>query len=317
MEWPSAAACTTPKSVASARGTGIAETVTPAPQGQVLVDHLHWVHAVDVIGSADHDEVRPVFIEQAQRLVDRVCRAGLPAWSQPLLRRHRGHVIAERAAQPPGGRQMPVQAVALVLGEHADPADPAVDQVGQREIHQPVQAAERNGRLGPLRGQRREPPPRRARQDDAKNPLASHPRTPCRARSRLMNDARRTAVRPSSASAASYWGPNAPTHTGERERSSMRVPSSGKLNLSGSGRVGFGVAAALTPSSPASSSGTAGRIVVRAGSMVASFTLRCVFFDSRSLDYRHPVGHIHAHCAAPSAGSRRRRWAPTASALER
>ena len=32
MEWPSAAACTTPKSVASARGIGIAATVTPAPR---------------------------------------------------------------------------------------------------------------------------------------------------------------------------------------------------------------------------------------------------------------------------------------------
>ena len=32
MQWPPAAVCTTPKSVASARGTGIAATVTPAPQ---------------------------------------------------------------------------------------------------------------------------------------------------------------------------------------------------------------------------------------------------------------------------------------------
>jgi len=169
----------------------------PRSPGQVLVDHLHGVHAVDVIGSADHDEVRPVFVEQAQRLVDRVCRSGLPAWSHPLLGRHRDHVIAGRATAPPGGRQMPVQAVALVLGEHADLADPAVDQVGQREIDQAVHAAEWNGRLGPLRGQRRQPPPGRARQDNAKNTLASHPRTPCRAPPRLVNDARRTAVRPS------------------------------------------------------------------------------------------------------------------------
>lgn len=105
-----------------------------------------------------------------------------------------------------------------------------------------------------------------------------------------------------------------PTSRGERERANAPRAwlmsaslASGQLasaaQVSGSGRVGFGVAAALTPPSPASSSGTAGGVAVRAGSMAASFTLRCVFFDSRTLDYRHPVGHIHAHCAAPSAGS--------------
>src|ERR1700721_1297125 len=72
-------------------------------------------------------------------------------------------------ATPKCDLNMPVQAVALVLGEHADLPDPAVDQVGQREVDQPVQAAERNRRLGPLRRPRRQPPPRRARQDNAKN----------------------------------------------------------------------------------------------------------------------------------------------------
>ena len=122
-----------------------------------------------------------MLVEQAQRLVDRVGRARLPAWSGPLLGRHRDHLIAERAAQPPGGRQMAVEAVALVLGEHANPPDPAVGQVGQREIDQPVDTSERNCRLGPLCRQRRQPPPGRPRQDNAKNTLAPHPRTPCRA----------------------------------------------------------------------------------------------------------------------------------------
>ena len=34
MRWPSGAACTTPKSVAAVLGTGIAATVTPAPQAR-------------------------------------------------------------------------------------------------------------------------------------------------------------------------------------------------------------------------------------------------------------------------------------------
>ena len=34
MRWPSGAACTTPKSAAAVLGTGIAATVTPAPQAR-------------------------------------------------------------------------------------------------------------------------------------------------------------------------------------------------------------------------------------------------------------------------------------------
>ena len=69
---------------------------------------------------------------------------------------HRRHVVAEQVAHPPRGGDVPVQAVALVLGEHADLPDAAVRQVGQREVDQPVHTAERHGGLGPVRGQRRE-----------------------------------------------------------------------------------------------------------------------------------------------------------------
>ena len=144
-----------------------------APAG-VLADHLGWVHPVHMIGRGDHHQVRLVAIDQVQRLVDRIRRAGLPVRAPPLLRRHRHHVVIQQAAQPPGSGQMPVQAEALVLGQHADPAETRIDQVGQREIHQPVHPAERNGRLGPVRGQRRQAPARPARQHDAQNPVASH-----------------------------------------------------------------------------------------------------------------------------------------------
>ncbi len=52
---------------------------------------------------------------------------------------------------------MHVQAVALVLGQHHDPVVAAVGQVGEREVDEPVVAAERNRRLGALAGQREQP----------------------------------------------------------------------------------------------------------------------------------------------------------------
>jgi hypothetical protein len=45
----------------------------------------------------------------------------------------------------------------LVLGQHAQPVKAGIDQVGQHEIHQPVIAAERHGRLRAVGGQRPQP----------------------------------------------------------------------------------------------------------------------------------------------------------------
>ena len=151
----------------------------PGVPVQVGLDHLVRVHPVHVIGPGHQHQVGPVTLDEGQRLVDGVGRAGLPARAEPLLGRHRRHVVVQQAAQPPGGGDVPVQAVALVLGEHADALYPAVDQVGQGEVHHPVDAAERDGRLGPVRGQRPQPAAGPARQDDAQDPLPGHrPLTP-------------------------------------------------------------------------------------------------------------------------------------------
>jgi hypothetical protein len=146
----------------------------PRAPGQVRLDHLPRVHPVDVVGAKDRQQVRPVGIDEVQRLVDRIGRARLPVRAHPLLRRDRRHVVAQHVAELPGGTDVPVQAVALVLGQHVDAPQPAVRQVGQREINQPVQAADGNGRLGPVRGQRREPPPLPARENNAQDPLFTH-----------------------------------------------------------------------------------------------------------------------------------------------
>ena len=141
----------------------------PGPALDVLGDHLARVHPVHVVGAEHRDVVGPLVVDQVQALEDRVRAAGVPAPAEPLLGRHRGDVLPEHAGQPPGGGDVPVQRVRLVLGEHADPVQPGVDQVGQHEVDQPVVAAERHGRLGPVGGERPQPLALAAGQHDAEH----------------------------------------------------------------------------------------------------------------------------------------------------
>jgi hypothetical protein len=145
---------------------------------QVGLDQLVRVHPVHVVSPGHQYEVGLVALDQGQRLVDRIGRAGLPARAEPLLRRDRRHVVVQQATEPPGGGDMPVEAMALVLGQYADVLYSPVDQVGQGEIHDPVDTAERDGRLGPVRGQRSQPVPGSARQDDPQDLLPSHRASP-------------------------------------------------------------------------------------------------------------------------------------------
>ena len=120
--------------VASARGTRMPATVTAGPGLDVLLDHLPRVHPVDVVGAEHDDVVGLLVVDQVERLEDRVGAAGVPARAEPLLGRHRGDVVAEEGRHPPGLRDVPVQRVRLVLGQHADPQVAGVDQVGQHEV---------------------------------------------------------------------------------------------------------------------------------------------------------------------------------------
>jgi hypothetical protein len=141
----------------------------------MLVDHLRRVHPVDVVGAEDDDDVRPRVVDQVETLEDRVRAAGVPAGAEALLRGHRGDVVPEHLREPPGRGDVPVEAVALVLGEHRDLPDVGVHQVGQDEVDEPVVAAEGHGRFGPVLSQGGQPLALTAGQDDAENPrTATH-----------------------------------------------------------------------------------------------------------------------------------------------
>ena len=75
---------------------------------------------------------------------------------------------------------MAVERVGLVLRQHDDPQVAAVDDVGEREVDQPVDPRERHRRLRPVGGQRHQPLSLTTGQDDGQDPLATggaHART--------------------------------------------------------------------------------------------------------------------------------------------
>ena len=128
-----------------------------------------------MVGAEDGHDVGLVVIDQVERLEDRVGRSRVPVRAQPLLRGHGRDVVPEQAAQAPGRRDVPVQAVALVLGQHADAPDSRVDEIGEREVDKPVQASERHGGLGTVIGQRRQSLPGSASEDNREYLRLSHP----------------------------------------------------------------------------------------------------------------------------------------------
>ena len=119
-------------------------TVTPRTPLDVALDHLRRVDPVDVIGAEHTDVIGPLVVDQVQALVDRVRGAGKPLRSKPLLCGHRRDVVPEQRRQSPDARDVPVEAVALVLREDDDAEIPGVDEIREREVDQPVVPAERN-----------------------------------------------------------------------------------------------------------------------------------------------------------------------------
>src|SRR5690606_19497272 len=84
---------------------------------------------------------------------------------------------------------MDVEAVALVLGEDHDAAVPAVDEIREREIDQPVVAAEWDCRFGPIPGQGHQALALAAGQDHRQDLGATHTASTAPGR-RLMSPAR-------------------------------------------------------------------------------------------------------------------------------
>src|SRR3954451_17551558 len=152
----------------------------------VLAQHLPRVHPVDVV-RAEHDDVlRLLVVDEVQRLVDRVRRALEPPRPQPLLGGHRRHVVAEQVGHPPRQRDVPVERVRLVLRQHDDAQVVGVDEVGQHEVDEPVDASERNRGLRPVGGERREALTRTSGEHHAEHSTLRHVTSLAQVRVALM-----------------------------------------------------------------------------------------------------------------------------------
>jgi hypothetical protein len=139
----------------------------PSAALDVEGEHLLRIHPVDVVRTENDDVIGVLVVDQVQRLIDRVGGAGVPARAEPLLSGHRRDVLAGKPRQPPVLRNVAVQRMRFVLGQHADSQVSGVHQIRQHKIDQPVGAAEGNGRFGTVGRQRVQPLAFPARQDDA------------------------------------------------------------------------------------------------------------------------------------------------------
>ena len=60
------------------------------------IDHLLQVHAVDMVGTEDGDDVEVTILYQVNILVNGVCRAPVPAASRAFLRGNRENEVITR-----------------------------------------------------------------------------------------------------------------------------------------------------------------------------------------------------------------------------
>ena len=98
----------------------------------------------DLVTGQDDDILGIVAVDEADVLVDGVCRALVPVGALCLLIRRQGVHAAVQTVQIPGlaVADVLVQLLGLILGRDTDGVDVGVHAVGQREVHDAVLTAE-------------------------------------------------------------------------------------------------------------------------------------------------------------------------------
>ena len=125
----------------------------------VKIHHLADVHTVDMVSAEHRHQIGTEIFDQMGILENGVRSAHIPGLILGLhLRRNRND---EPAAPVDIGNIPPVddvfhQALGFELRQHENAVDPAVDEITEHKVDDPVFSSERNGRFRPLIGQRRQ-----------------------------------------------------------------------------------------------------------------------------------------------------------------
>ena len=115
----------------------------------VRLDHLAEVHPVEVIAGEDQVVVGVVVLEVARGLAHRVGRALEPVGAVGRLLGGEDFDEAVREdVEPVGLRDVPVERRRVELRQHEDALEAGVQAVADRDVDQPVLAADRDRRLG-------------------------------------------------------------------------------------------------------------------------------------------------------------------------
>ena len=121
----------------------------------VQLDELGIVHAIQVVAGEDQDVLRAGTPQLRQLLAHRVGRALVPVHAAGrLFGRQDVDEAAREQVELVGLVDVAVQRGRDKLRQDLDLVDAGVEAVADRDVNQPVFAADRHGRLGPQFGQR-------------------------------------------------------------------------------------------------------------------------------------------------------------------
>ena len=125
---------------------------------EVLAQDVPVVHPIELVAAQNDVVIDRTLEEVAQVLPDRVGSSLIPMRSLGSLLRRQDLDEARREIVELVARvDMAVQRHAVELSEHVDAANARIEAIADRNINQPVLAAERHGRLRPFLCQREKP----------------------------------------------------------------------------------------------------------------------------------------------------------------
>ena len=88
--------------------TGASARATQSSNGHagtavnMRLNHLHWIHAVHVVGTKNYYVVWIFVINQIQALINRISTSSEPSRTKALLGWYRSHVVAKQCRHTPG-----------------------------------------------------------------------------------------------------------------------------------------------------------------------------------------------------------------------